>query len=81
MLKSGTATAQAAFELLGSFGCGLAGWRGAIFTLAVGFGPVGLFPGKPDLALAAIDAKDFDLDLVAHFDDFLGAIDFVVGEL
>ena len=36
---------------------------------------------QADLALAAVDAEDLDLDLVADLDDFLGAVDLVVGQL
>ena len=36
---------------------------------------------QADLALAAVDAQDLDLDLVADFDDLFGVVDLVVGQL
>ena len=53
----------------------------ALFALAVGLGPLGLLAREADLALAAVDAEDLDLDLVADLDDLLGAVDLVVGQL
>ena len=53
----------------------------AFLALAVGFGPLGLLAREADLPLAAIDTEDLHLDLVADLDDFLGAVDLVVGQL
>ena len=49
--------------------------------LVVRLGPVGLLARQADLALAGVDAQDLHLDLVADLDDFLGALDLVVGQL
>ena len=52
-----------------------------VFAFPVGLGPLGLLARQADLPLAAVDAEDLDLDLVADLDDFLGAVDLVVGQL
>src|SRR4029079_3752504 len=65
-------------------GCGdAAGTVGAgLFALALAvLGAAGLLAGQADLALAAIDAEDLDLDLVADVDHLFGAVDLVVGQL
>src|SRR5260221_688590 len=58
------------------------GRRGCAFLgLVLGLGPTRLLARKADLPLAAVNTEDLDLDLVADVDDFLGAVDLVVGQL
>ena len=87
--EEGAAAAEAALELLGLWllvllAAARAGGRGfgwLFLAFLVGLGPLGLLAREADLALAAVDAEDLDLDLVADLDDFLGAVDLVVGQL
>ena len=39
------------------------------------------FRERPILPLAPVDPEDLDLDLISHLDDFLGAVDLVIGQL
>src|SRR5262249_27529039 len=75
------AAAESARELAGLGPRGAGGRLLVVALLLVGVEVAGLLAGEADLPLAAVDAEDLHLDLVAHLDHVLRALDLVVGQL